>query len=116
MSTSLCNYDSLYLSFTLGNYLTQTFSVFLTTCGVFLLAFSTWQYSITEPQCCYDTGNLSVLASVSGHPAGDARNWSGSCSELHKVVPLGDLSLHMSPNLLLALAVVGLVVRTKIVE
>ena len=94
---------------TAGNYLTQVFSVFLATCGIFLLAFSTWQFGISEPECCYIVagGNSQV---VSGN-LGEQQNWSGNCSELHKGVLLGSADLHMTPGVTMALALVGLLVR-----
>ena len=94
---------------TAGNYLTQVFSVFLATCGIFLLAFSTWQFGISEPECCYIVagGNSQV---VSGN-LGEQQNWSGNCSELHKGVLLGSADLHMTPGVTMALALLGLLVR-----
>lgn len=96
-----------------GNFLTQTFSVVLTTLGVFLLTFATWQYSITEPSCCYAAGNnvsAQALAGVRGEGP-ELLNWNANCSELQKGIILGGVSLHMTPDLILALAVIGLVVK-----
>lgn len=95
---------------TAGNYLTQVFSVFLATCGVFLLAFSTWQFGISEPGCCYSTvpnGNSQVVGGI----IGEQYNWSSNCSELHKEVLMGNADLHMAPSVTMALALLGLVVR-----
>lgn len=91
-----------------GNFLTQTVSVLLTTSGIFLLALSTWQYSVVGPECCRVPSNTSTVLSWYDHT--EAHNWSGNCSELHKIVPLQYVSLHMSPDLIIVLAVLGLVV------
>ena len=73
------------------------FSVILTTSGIFLLAFSTWQFSIVEPHCCYGDGR-------------NASSWGHNCSELHKEVLLGSVALHIPQNELITLAILGLVV------
>ena len=90
-----------------GNFLTQLFSVILTTSGIFLLAFSTWQFGITEPHCCYGnvSDGLSSSLTTTHHLT------SGNCSELHKEVILHNLALGIPESLLIGLALLGLVVR-----
>lgn len=94
------------LAFFLGNFLTQTLSVILTTSGIFLLAFSTWQFSVEEPHCCYGDGivNASALATD------EQQNWNSMCKELHKDMLLGSTGLHLPTTLTMALALLGLVV------
>ena len=87
-----------------GNYWTQIFSAFLASIGIFLLTLSTWQYTITEPQCCYNT-----LTHADGHVT-MLQNWSGNCTELHRERLWSQASLHMSPDLLMATALIGIVV------
>ena len=105
--------------FSLGNYLTQTCSVFLTSIGIFLLALATWQYSIAEPHCCYDiiTNASSVKVSGGGSSSGcchgdvsQLQNWSSNCTELHKEVILSRAAFNMSPELIITVALLGLVV------
>lgn len=84
----------------------------LTTSGIFLLAFSTWQFSVVEPHCCHSDGSN---ASSSWVQLGDdvmraGNNWN-NCSELHKEVVLGNVGLHMPSSVVIALALLGLVVR-----
>ena len=90
-----------------GNYPTQVFSVVLKTAGMFLLAFATWQYSITQPQCCYETGNNTSLAAT---VVDDGVAWNNNCSELSKAIILPGASLHLTPNVLIALVLLGLAV------
>ena len=89
----------------------------LTTVGIFLLTLSTWQYGVTEPDCCYvDPGNTSTSPPGSwGGGEGRNVNWSGNCSELHKILPLEGVNLHMSTELLVVLALLGLVVSEYMV-
>ena len=96
--------------------------VLLTSSGVFLLAFSTWQFSVTRPDCCQAPLNasggyrglievatpLNVSVGYQGHA--EVVNWTSNCSELHKIVPLQSVSLHMSTEVIMVLAILGLVV------
>ena len=90
-----------------GNFLTQALSIILTTIGICLLTFATWQYTVYPPDCCY--GNTSQLF------AGDVYdsftvNWNTNCSELHKVTILNQINLHISPTVIMVLAITGLTV------
>ena len=99
-----------------GNFLTQALSTILTTGGVCLLAFSTWQYTVFAPTCCY-TSNASITEQFTGENihAGSViensvLNWSSNCSELHKVSILEQVNLHIPPTVNMILAITGLIV------
>ena len=80
----------------------------MSTAGIFLLTFSTWQYSVAVPQCCQVHHNMSSVVGWSGQM--ETQNWSSSCSELHKIVPLAHVDLHMSTELMVVLTTLGLIV------
>ncbi|XP_064405778.1 solute carrier family 15 member 1-like isoform X1 [Halichondria panicea] len=91
----------------LGNFLTQVLSTLLTTIGICLLSFSTWQYTVSPPGCCVaNSNNKSVY--LSGSEYSGSFNWSSNCSELDKVTILNQIDLNISPTLNMILSIIGL--------
>ena len=96
-----------------GNFIVQTISILLSTCGLFLLTFSTWQLTLDQPQCC-SQANSSSLATFLDQSIGVSSVLSSksaiNCSELNKVTFLEQLGFGISPTLNIALAIIGLTV------
>ncbi len=97
--------------FRTGNFLTQVLSTLLTTIGICLLSFSTWQYTVSPPGCCVDNSNNKSLYLPRDEYSGSF-NWSSNCSELDKVTILNQIDLNISPTLNMVLSIIGLTVRT----
>ena len=76
-----------------GNFLTQNISNIVTTVGICLMAFASWQFTLSEPDCCNDS------------------NSTIDCSKLHKYLLMTDANMHISPPLTMFLAIAGLMVR-----
>lgn len=85
----------------LGNFATQLFSMILSTVGIFLLTFASWQLTLTTPHCCLESNFTDPYY---WQALGTQRN----CSDLHKVPILEHLNLHMSPTASTVLALIGL--------
>lgn len=87
-----------------GNFLTQNVSNVITTVGICLMTFASWQFALDEPSCCCDHDNVTTYALL----------WdtgcTSNCSELHKYTLLDAPHLHISPGLNMFLAITGLVV------
>ncbi len=93
-----------------GNFLTQNISNIITTVGICLMTFASWQYALEEPSCCCDHGNSYVdPTDPTSHLLGDT-HCTSNCSELHKYTLLESPRLHISPGLNMFLAIAGLVV------
>ena len=76
--------------------------------GICLLTFATWQYTVYPPDCCY--GNTSQLLAGDEYDSFTV-DWNANCSELHKVTVLNQINLHISPTVVMVLAMAGLIVR-----
>ena len=107
----------LLADYCLGNYVTQVLSMIVATVSIWLVLFSSWQYSVTKPICCFNQTNtsmaLSYLAPSSGevmHSVMGSTGDHGNCSELTVNVVFPEASLGPPPSLLVALALIGLVV------
>ena len=93
-----------------GNFIVQTVSVVVSTSGLFLLTFSTWQLTLDQPHCCSEANYSSLTVSYqSGLSTGHQS--MANCSELNKVTFLEHFNLGISPSLNIALAIVGLMVN-----
>ena len=98
----------------IGNFIIQTVSVIVLTCGLFLLTFSlTWQLTLDQPHCCSEANYSSLemfYMCQSGISSSSQPENMANCSELNKVTFLEHLGFGISPALNIALAIIGLLV------
>ena len=87
-----------------GNFMTQNIGNIVSTIGIGLMMFASWQYTLQEPGCCYG----STVNVIGGFDNGS--EWNSNCSELHKVILWKDANLHISPTVNMVLAILGLTV------
>ena len=95
-----------------GNFIVQTVSVLVSTCGLFFLTFSTWQLTLDQPHCC-STANHTTLTMTDyyhEHLPGISSSFVGNCSELNKVTFLEHHGFGISPALNITMAIIGLTV------
>jgi len=90
--------------------LTQALSTLLTAVGVTLVAFSTWQYTVDPPSCCYNN----YTSRMDNDYLEQSYNWSTNCSEIHKLTILDQINLQISPTINMAIAIIGLIVSSII--
>ena len=113
----------------LGNYCTQALSMIVATVSVWLVLFSSWQYSVTKPSCCaVNQTNLSTTLSLLSHSDNHTMHKlvggmhfvgeevtgamnHGNCSELAFHVIFPDANVGLPPSLLMGLCLFGLAVR-----
>jgi hypothetical protein len=93
-----------------GNFIVQTISVIVSTGGLFLLTFSTWQLTLDQPHCCSEANYSSLAMSHQFGISSSHQQSMANCSELNKVTFLEHLGFGISPALNIALAIVGLMV------
>ena len=91
-----------------GNFMTQNIGNIVSTIGICLMTFASWQYTLQEPGCCYDS-TVNVIGEFD-----NGSYWSPNCSELHKVILWKDANLHISPTVNMVLAIIGLTVSITI--
>ena len=84
--------------------MTQNIGNIVSTIGICLMTFASWQYTLQEPGCCYDS-TVNVIGEFD-----NGSYWSPNCSELHKVILWKDANLHISPTVNMVLAIIGLTV------
>ena len=112
----------------LGNYCTQALNTVVATASLWLLLLSSWQFSVTKPSCCVDTfntssavsllngssgvngGSLGVPGVMLGEELAAASVNHGNCSELARNILFPEVSLGLSPSLLMALCLTALAV------
>lgn len=94
-----------------GNFIVQTISVIVSTCGLFLLTFSTWQLTLDQPHCCFEANYSSLAMLYHSGLSSDHQQSMANCSELNKVTFLEHLGFGISPALNIALAIIGLMVN-----
>ena len=88
--------------------MTQNIGNIVSTIGICLMTFASWQYTLQEPGCCYDS-----TVNMTGE-FDNGSYWSPNCSELHKVILWKDANLHISPTVNMVLAIIGLTVSITI--
>ena len=104
--------------FYVGNFIVQTANILLSTCGLFLLTFSTWQLTLDQPHCCSQVNSSSLsLVTFLDRSVGvtPALKIATNCSELNKVTFLEQLGFGISPAVNITLAIIGLVVSNILI-
>jgi dipeptide/tripeptide permease len=92
----------------LGNFKTQVASNFVTSLGICLVLFSSWQYTQNPPACCHwppDPHNTSSTAFPAASPGSSG---GSNCSAIHVDTVVDGVNFHLPPNLNLTLAILGL--------
>ena len=108
ITVTLVHLHQLMLCFSpTGNFMTQNIGNIVSTIGICLMMFASWQYTLQEPGCCYD----STVNVIGGFDNGS--QWNSNCSELHKVILWKDANLHISPTVNMVLAIIGLTVSVS---
>ena len=120
---------SFLAEYCLGNYWTQVISMLVVSFSMWLLVLSSWQFSVTKPSCCVDTfntssavsllngssgvngGSLGVPGVMLGEELAAASVNHGNCSELARNILFPEVSLGLSPSLLVGLCLTALVVN-----